>query len=654
MRFNKGCTQLGRAISSVVELAVEINFVDDTVKHISGTQKFAAFTRTKTYSAFVSSMRSNLVYSEDLDTFDTCFCAENVVTPLCDGESVVECELRMTTGADGEPVWYSATFLRVDYSIDFNGNVVLILSDINHHKEVEARAEQLSQWVERDPLTGLYNKKAAQTLIDAYLSGEGKNSRHTMLFCDLDDFKSVNDTFGHPFGDALLSSVADKFSQTFRREDILCRIGGDEFVVLMKNASGRSYVSHRANLLLDHMKQALDLGDHRVTITMSVGIASYPEGGSTYSELLQNADKAMYVSKFNGKNQYYFYDDTISGNSGFTGTKDDEEKESFADARSSYKTRGKLSDYIFNCLYESTDIEKTMSLVLQLMGTHFELGRVAIAEFFDDKLLITRQWNANGIKTISSPVDYSGELRALFEGSRSCEYMTLRYSDFNQAPADVRHKLIEAGIDDVHAFMHCPLLDDGVIRGYIVFFDCKSTRDWSEEERDTLSYVSRLISLFVFKRQAHQRTMEAYELASQALDGSPLTFIVINPDTYEIKHLSNRATKSFQNAEVGKLCYQSIYGNDRPCDFCPVQPWKDGGRTGTYIHERYIESLDEWFVFSATGITTSCGHGGCLCGRVSTTQYKDKEKELEAENAMLRAQLAELNGRTNTNNGGFE
>lgn len=652
MRFNKGCTQLGRAISAVVELAVEINFVDDTVKHICGVQKFAALTRSKTYSAFTDSIRSDLLYAEDQETFDTCFCAENIVTPLCDGDLVVDCELRLTTGPDGEPVWYSAKFLRVDHSIEFNGSVVLILTDINHHKEVEARADQLSKWVERDPLTELYNKKAAQTLIDAYLSGEGKNSRHTMLFCDLDDFKSINDTFGHPFGDALLSNIAEKLSQTFRREDILCRIGGDEFVVLMKHAAGRSYVSHRADLLLDRMKQAFQLGEHRVGITMSVGIASYPECGTTYSELLQNADKAMYVSKFNGKNQYYFYDDTLSGNDSFTDTKEDDDTSS--DSRSVYKTRGKLSDYIFNCLYESTDIEKTMPLVLQLMGTHFELGRVAVAELFGDQLTVTRQWNASGVKTISQPVDYTGELRALFEGSRSCEYMTLRYNDFEQAPADVRRKLTDAGIDDARAFIHCPLLDDGVIRGYIVFFDCKAPRIWSEEERDTLSYVSRLISLFVFKQQAHRRTFEAYELASQALDGSPLTFTVIDPDTYQLKYLSNRAANAYPNAKVGDICHKAIHGSDHPCDFCPVQPWKDGGRTGTYIHERYVEEMDEWFVFSATGISTSCGHGGCLCGRVSTSQYKDREKELEAENAVLRARIAELNGQENINNGGSQ
>ncbi len=637
----RGSAQLGRAISPMVDLAVDINFISDTARIINHSRAFASLGRVRTYSALFSSLRANLVHGEDMDEFDSCFCVENVVTLLCDGAPVVECELRMNTGDNGQPVWFHAVFLRVHQNGDFDGRVVLILSDINHHKEVEAHAARLSEWVERDPLTGLYNKKAAQSLIDTYLNGEGRNSRHTMIFCDLDNFKGINDSFGHPMGDALLSAISERLTGTFRREDILCRIGGDEFVILMKNTSGRTYVAHRADVLLERMSLPYDLGENRINVTLSLGIAGYPDSGSTYSELLQNADKAMYVSKYNGKNQYYFYEDIDSADSR-AAVEENPVEDNPENSRSAYKSRGKIGDFIFNSLYESTDISRTIPLVLQLMGTHFQLGRVAITEFRDEIMHVIHQWNANGIKELDKPIDYSGELRALFEGSRSCENMTMRYDDIDQTPAQVRRKLQEAGIDDVYAFLHCPLLDNGVIRGYIVFFDCSSPRTWSDEERSTLSYVARLISLFVFKQQAHERTAKAYDLVNQAMDGSPLSLIIVDPETYRLKYVTKKVARDYPGASVGDICYSSIYGFVSPCDFCPMRLLKEEGTDETRTLELFNHPQGLSVVYSAAGITLENGQKACLCGRIDTSQYKVRELQLEAENARLRAQLAAL------------
>ena len=644
-RFS-GCAQLGRAISSMVDLAVEISFISDSARIVTHSRAFGSLGRFRTYSALLRILRESLVFAEDTDEFESGFCVENVVTPMCDGEHKVECELRMKTGSDGQPIWYNAMFIRINQTGDFDGRAMLIISDINHHKEVEAHAARLSEWVERDPLTGLYNKKAAQTLIDTYLNGEGRNSRHTMIFCDLDDFKGVNDKFGHPMGDALLSAISERLTGTFRREDILCRIGGDEFVILMKNASGRSYVSHRADVLLERMSMPFELGDNRLSVTLSLGIAGYPDCGSTYSELLQNADKAMYVSKNNGKNQYYFFEDL---NTVKDSTASDEEAvsdSSSADSRSAYRSKEKIGDYIFNTLYESTDISRTIPLVLQLMGTHFQLGRVTITEFRGDTMHVIHQWNANGIKELDRPIDYTGELRALFEGSRSCENMTMRYDDIDRTPAQVRSKLQDAGIDDVYAFLHCPLLDNGVIRGYIVFFDCNSPRTWSDEERSTLSYVARLISLFVFKQQAYERTAMAYDLVNQAMDGSPLSMVIVDPESYRLRYVTRKLVHDFPNAAVGEICYRSIYGFDAPCDFCPMRLLKEEGTDETRTLELSNHPQGLSVVYSAAGITLEDGQKACLCGRIDTSQYKVRELELEAENARLRQRLEALGEKT--------
>jgi len=346
----------------------------------------------------------------------------------------------------------------------------------------------------------------------------------------------------------------------------------------------------------------------------------------------------MYVSKYNGKNQYSFCDNALSGSDRVVRAPDTADN----DSRSSYRTRGKIGDYIFNCLYESTDLNKTLPLVLQLMGTHFSLGRVAIAEIQKDTMVITRQWNASGVKQLEKTIDYTGELRALFESSRSIGHMSLRYNSFDDAPAEVKQKMIAAGIDDVKAFLHCPLLDGGIVRGYIAFFDCQATRTWSDEERETLSYVARLISLFVFKQQAHEDTLQAYNLASQVLDCSPITMYVINPNTYELLYVSPRAEKALPESRSRAVCHKAFFDFDTPCDFCPIPKWREQGEGGLRTYEFFSPSLNEWGLVSVNAILSPLGNKVCLCGRCFTTRFKEHENELEAENARLRKQVEAL------------
>ena len=636
MFFGSGRTQLGKAISAVVELAIEIDFTSDSIRTISCSQAFSPLSRIKSYSALLERMRSELVFHDDVGLFDTGFCMENVITRLLDDEPKVECELRFNTGDGSTPVWYSTEFLRVDHADSFDGHAVLIVTDIQHHKAVEARAAELSEMAEHDALTGLYNKKAAQTIIDDYLSGEGKSGRHTMFFCDLDNFKSVNDTLGHPFGDALLADVAEKFRSTFRREDIMCRIGGDEFIILMKNTAGRSSAARRADMLLDRMNQAFQLGNDDVSVTMSIGISSYPDCGLTYSDLLRSADKAMYTAKDNGKNQYCFCDDTFTG---FSPAPDIKDALSEGDVRHGYRARGKLSDYIFNCLYESNDLDRTLPLVLQLLGTQFGLSRVAIAELRNDQMLITRQWNASGIKELSSSIDYSGELRALFESSRAGKHMALRYNSFDDMPANVRRRLIDSGVDDVRAFLHCPFLDSGEIRGYIAFFDCQSTRAWSDEERDTLSYTARLLSLFVFRQKDHSALEQTYNITRQLLDGSPVALSLIDPSTCELLCISRKTKQDIPHTETGSVCPYAPMGSSRSCLICPTYIWKNNGGSAPVATEAYDNRTKEWLLLNATGITLEDGRRVCLCSRLNIDPYKQRQAELEAENARLRSLL---------------
>lgn len=163
--------------------------------------------------------------------------------------------------------------------------------------------EKLTDKAMRDSMTKFYNKKAAKKLIEDFFCTVGKDGHHALLFIDLDNFKSINDNFGHKEGDNALQNFAEIISASFNSNDIIVRYGGDEFIVLVKDYSS---IEKLERLITDFSIQINNLGTRKYSCSASIGIALYPQDGDTYEKLLQKSDEAMYQSKKEGKNTHKF------------------------------------------------------------------------------------------------------------------------------------------------------------------------------------------------------------------------------------------------------------------------------------------------------------------------------------------------------------
>lgn len=170
--------------------------------------------------------------------------------------------------------------------------------------------EELEQQANHDALTGLPNRRLFHDRLAHALAGsERSNETLALLFVDLDGFKAVNDDLGHAVGDLLLKEVAHRLSACARRGDTVCRLGGDEFTVIMEASGQRHEAALVAQRILDALREPFVLGAHSVTATASIGISVYPEDGVDSALLLKCADRAMYRAKELGKGRYQFYAD---------------------------------------------------------------------------------------------------------------------------------------------------------------------------------------------------------------------------------------------------------------------------------------------------------------------------------------------------------
>jgi diguanylate cyclase (GGDEF)-like protein/PAS domain S-box-containing protein len=187
--------------------------------------------------------------------------------------------------------------------------------DISERKRTE---EHLCHQAYHDLLTQLPNRilfddRTHQTLAHASRNGQ----KFAMLFMDLDRFKLINDTLGHVMGDLVLQRVAERVLDCLRAEDTLARFGGDEFCLLLPDISSKESVASVAEKILKAVRQPFSINNHELYLSISLGIAIYPDAGKTGESLLQSADNAMYHVKANGKDGYCFYSDTMSRDSSF-------------------------------------------------------------------------------------------------------------------------------------------------------------------------------------------------------------------------------------------------------------------------------------------------------------------------------------------------
>lgn len=201
------------------------------------------------------------------------------------------------------PEWQTITAVRT--SGGEISNFVSVFSDITVIKRSQAELEHLAHF---DPLTDLPNRALFRDRVtNAFGQARRKQHKVAIILLDLDGFKTVNDSLGHPVGDRLLRMVAERLKKCVRQEDSVARLGGDEFVVLLSNLERGEDAIEVARKILQISQVAYLVDDHGVMVTSSIGIAVFPDDGEDANDLIRNADAAMYEAKACGRNAYRFY-----------------------------------------------------------------------------------------------------------------------------------------------------------------------------------------------------------------------------------------------------------------------------------------------------------------------------------------------------------
>lgn len=205
------------------------------------------------------------------------------------------------------PQWLSISKVKSESNLNY---FIAIFTDLTTLKEAD---KKIHFYANHDPLTGLLNRVSFEKqLSNCIYSSITSQDKFAVYFIDIDNFKYINDTYGHDIGDEIIVIVGKRIQNMIRQADILSRIGGDEFTLLQKNIKDIDDISVLANKILSSVSKPIVISNKKFNITLSIGISIYPKDAKEKKELLRKADTAMYVVKENGRNGFKLFEEKFT------------------------------------------------------------------------------------------------------------------------------------------------------------------------------------------------------------------------------------------------------------------------------------------------------------------------------------------------------
>ena len=406
----------------------------------------------------------------------------------------------------------SGTWFRCSYSAvkDDMGNVVRLVGRIKN-VDKQKKAEQLiERRMKSDMLTGLLNKETAKAQIREFLTSHSNahadgEKYHVLMIIDLDNFHLINECFGHTFGDNVLKEFASDIKSSFRDTDIVSRLVGDRFMVLMKDVTHKFAVK-KAGRLCRSMVKSYGV-QNTIVISCSIGVAFFGKDASDFDQLYQFADRAAYEAKKNGKNAYCIYDSELQMDYSLvkeisqSGTADNTQSGSEISEIDS-----NIIDIAFSLLATSNDIYGTLEILLRTVGRKYNLSAVSLyikGYNEGEKLKTVCRWISNrNLPTrdgrsplVTHHVDLDAEL-----GSSGIRCIS-DVSTSNLHP--VLKKLLND--DGMSSLVMCALEGrSGETFGYTVFTQFERKRKWSHKEYNTFKYLAKILSVALSEKYAER------------------------------------------------------------------------------------------------------------------------------------------------------
>lgn len=304
-----GDTQFYYALLAEKDAYCHVDLTDDIIHKVGGLWNlYSELIGTQSYTQICDTFIERVVHPDDRARYADLMRRENFISSLENGIDRLGCEFRRMV-EQNRMAWMEVSVHLLKDQVNHHVLALISLKNIDKKKRQELRLQSSS---ERDPLTQVLHKKAAEAAVRTRLCNSSPHDVSALIVLDIDDFKRINDRWGHKVGDAALMRFVREVRCLAGKDDVIGRFGGDEFVLFLAKAFDKEHVSRLVCGLFDRLTQA-----ESPALSCSAGVALI-EGGLPYDEAFRRADVALYQAKANGKATYRFYSSEDEGEQALT------------------------------------------------------------------------------------------------------------------------------------------------------------------------------------------------------------------------------------------------------------------------------------------------------------------------------------------------
>ncbi len=366
---------------------------------------------------------------------------------------------------------------------------------------------------EQDMLTKVMKRSYINELLELYFQSKPKE-RAAVIVLDLDDFATINATMGHMFGDEVLISVAGAIIKQLAVGDQLGRIGGDKFLICVKNIENREVVRHKAEEIQQALS-ALYLGEGQMKpLTASLGIAVYPEHGTDYAKLYDQAADALYFAKMNGKNRYCFGEEAdVPESQGHEALQVKEaDAVSVEEELQGIEPIGyELMEIAFRLMEEDVDVESIINMMLHKMADHYDLSAVCIREITDRPNVIKVSYEYLSRDYTRADIGKDQEMTDEQWDMFVHKYRDGYYLYERQENAENDNVAKYKTTDELQTLLQIPLYKNRQFQGVIDCCDAYRKRKWTNSEIATLKMFGRIVSGYLLNMRDYRSTTAMVE-----------------------------------------------------------------------------------------------------------------------------------------------
>ena len=553
------------------------------------------------HSRYMQRFNAGMIYKEDVAYYKA------VLESLLKSPKHDTIEFRIKR-FDEDYTWYQANLTSLLGAEGYVTRIVGRMININGRKLKEM---ELLLRAEKDALTGIYNQGATEQLIHNAIQDGNENSLSALMIIDLDNFKEANDLLGHANGDELLEKTADILKEMFKGGDVIGRIGGDEFLVYMRNMETISDADEMAGNIVKSVRYDLDFEGQPIRVTCSVGVAVYPYHGKTYEELFEKADRAVYTVKANGKDGYRVY------HAASTTVYHANRKVGY-DMTKTIDYDRHIEDQVMQILFEDKVLESALRSSLELMTAKYQFHRGYICG--NDSLPISRtiQFTVKKYATGKEAEEHYELKRMVNEILYSFFPGAAMIHDYDLTAEEMREYFRAEGIKSM---LYYPLTSQGEFQGAIVFENHEDVQmELSKSEMEEVRSLFRLMEAHILQIGLMDR-LQNFVAQVAIFDNLDSFVYVVNPDNHEISFINKKVLVDSPDVKIGDICYKALQNRDTPCENCILRNLDKSDPHCRCTEEMFNYSLRSWTRSSASWLECREENGLALINSFDISEY---------------------------------